>query len=76
MLGNDVVNIRAIRIAVANVSFSPSGQRSAAVVRWIIRHQPVVMVFHIDDPRQLELFDIVQADDGLGFGSGARKGGQ
>ena len=68
-----VVDVRAIGIAITHVAPRPTGTNLSAravVSGRVIRHEPVIVVFNIHDPSQLKLFEIVQAHDRLGFGSG------
>src|SRR5438132_9066703 len=74
-LSDEVVDVRALRITIAHITPGPSGARHNLAIRanhkmcrWIVRHEPVVVVFHVYYPGQLELLEVVQADDGLGFG--------
>src|SRR5207237_5792918 len=46
-LAKDVINVGAIGIPVANVSLSPSVQCSSAMIRRIVRHELVVVVFDV-----------------------------
>ena len=83
VLADDVINIGSVWFAVTNVAPCPRGARHDHAIRannvmtWrVVWNQPVVVLFDIHDPAELELLKIVQADDGLRLASGARQSWQ
>ena len=76
-LTDDVINVGPIGIAVSNVAQSPASRTGLAWEQyWVIGHQPVIVVLDIHVPAELQLLQVIEADNGLRSGLGASQGGQ